>query len=176
MRLRLVQPTKRYASSYLAALRESLPSSANPEALRDQIAHLSDHMRWWRRIASHRKRRDRVHTYWLVDGTQYLGFCQVRLSPSGRHPSIKSHLYYELRPSRRGRGLGGILFAQTLNKARELGLRIVLVACSISNTPSRAIIEEAGGRLVKIVQLRGEPAPILLYRFGRARAAAKPRH
>lgn len=165
MRLRLIQPSERYAPSYIEGLHESLAQNPKATDLQDQIDHLSDHMKWWRENAGRRKRSERRFMYWLVDGRDYLGLAQVRLTPSGRDPRIRSHLYYEVRPSRRGEGLGTKLFTLTLRKAQELGIRPVLVCVERGNAPSRRIIEQAGGMLLRTVPLRSERTTMLMYEF-----------
>lgn len=164
MRLRLVRPSSRYQKSYTAALRESLRDSSNPTYLQDQIDRLAEYLTWWRKIAGPRKRTT-ASTYWLVDGKKYYGFVQIRLRAGGRDPRIKSHIYYELRPSCRGRGLGGPLFKQAVRKAHSLGLKRVLVSCDEGNAASLHVIEDAGGKLVKTVRLRKEKTTMRIYEF-----------
>lgn len=154
MSLRLILPSRRYKGSYLSALREFAKESAHPQRLREEAACFDDYLRYWRRLS-----RGLVAgivpltTYWLVDGPRYLGMVQIRHVPSGRHPSIKSHLYYEIRPSARRHGYGTALLRLSLPKARRLGIRQLLIACDRRNTASRAVIERNGGVLEKEVRM-----------------------
>lgn len=164
VKLRLVRPSSRYKKSYTAALRESLRDTSNPAYVQDQIARISEYLTWWREIAGPRKRPSAL-TYWLVDGRKYYGFVQLRPKAGGRDPRIKSHIYYELRPSCRGHGIGKVLFKQALRKAYSLGLKRVLVSCDVSNVVSLRVINDAGGKLVKTVRLRNEKITMRLYEF-----------
>jgi predicted acetyltransferase len=57
------------------------------------------------------------------------------------------HIGYDIRPSERRRGCGTRILALTLEKARERGLRRVLVTCDDDNVGSARVIERNGGRL-----------------------------
>jgi predicted acetyltransferase len=57
------------------------------------------------------------------------------------------HIGYDIRPSQRRRGYGTRILALTLEKARERGLRRVLVTCDDDNVGSARVIERNGGRL-----------------------------
>jgi predicted acetyltransferase len=61
---------------------------------------------------------------------------------SARHGG---HIGYEIRPSQRRRGYGTEILRLTLEKAREWGLRKVLVTSDATNRASRRIIEANGG-------------------------------
>ncbi|MBS0537822.1 MAG: GNAT family N-acetyltransferase [Proteobacteria bacterium] len=171
MKLRLVRPSSRYKKSYIAALRESLGDSASPTYLQDQITNFAEFLTWWREVAGPRRRTTAI-TYWLVDGTKYYGFVQIRLQPGGRSPRIKSNIYYELRPSCRGHGLGSVLFKQAIRKAYSLGLKRVLVSCDEGNVASLRVIKDAKGKLVKTVRLRNEKTTMRLYEFKTAAGPA----
>lgn len=105
----------------------------------------------------------RQSVYWLADGQRYLGTFVLRHVAAGRYPSIRSHVYYEVRPSERGHGYGHVLMRLGLRKARRLGMRTLRVACSEANVRSRAIIEAANGRLLRAVRVVDSSSPVLLF-------------
>lgn len=84
--------------------------------------------------------------FWLTDEDQYIGQTSIRPELSSRYlVTYGGHIGYSIRPSRRCRGYGKRILALALEKARELGLRKVLVTCNSDNVASRKIIEHNGG-------------------------------
>ena len=55
------------------------------------------------------------------------------------------HIGYDIRPGRRGEGLGHCILGLTLEKAAERGLERVLLTCEVGNEPSRRVIVANGG-------------------------------
>jgi predicted acetyltransferase len=60
------------------------------------------------------------------------------------------HIGYAIRPSLRKMGYGTLILTLTLEKARALGLRGVLVTCDTENLGSARIIEKNGGVLESV--------------------------
>lgn len=104
--------------------------------------------------------------YWLMNDDQYLGTIQIRHQPSGRHENLKSHIYYHIIPSQRGKGYGTKILQLGLKKARELGLSEVLLTTDLTNIKSRRIIENCGGILLKEVSVPDAERSMLQYRIG----------
>lgn len=55
------------------------------------------------------------------------------------------HCGYSVRPSKRGKGYGAMLLADAKEVARHLGLRQMLVICSVNNVASARVIEHNRG-------------------------------
>lgn len=158
----LVHPCTRYLASFREAIHEELGEAADVLELRgDYLNHMRSASRG-RALSQGEVRRLEL---WLVNGARYLGRIQIRLAPSGSYHSIRSHIYYEIRPSERSKGFGRMLLRQGLLWADDLGLRTVLLACRSANTRSRRIIEENGGILVRQVRIPPENEEYLLYRI-----------
>lgn len=87
-------------------------------------------------------------TYWLVrDGTTIVATSNLRHFLNEHLSHEGGHIGYDTRPSERRRGYGTAVCAATLAKARQLGLRRVLITCDSDNVASARIIEKNGGRL-----------------------------
>ena len=87
-------------------------------------------------------------TFWLVeDGTHVVGVSNIRhrLTPSLLREG--GHIGYGIRPSARGRGLGAEILHRSLQRAREIGIRDVLVTCGADNVGSAGVIRRNGGVL-----------------------------
>ncbi|MHB9031737.1 MAG: GNAT family N-acetyltransferase [Anaerolineae bacterium] len=87
-------------------------------------------------------------TYWLQnDREELLGGIRIRplLNPILAHEA--GHIGYDIRPSRRGQGLGTTQLGLALPICRELNLDHVLVTCRRDNPASARVIEKSGGVL-----------------------------
>ncbi len=99
-------------------------------------------------------------TFWLVrDGTEVVGTIRLRhwLTPSLRYEI--GHVGYDVRPSQRGNGYATRQLELLLEKARDMGMRELLVTCDKSNPASARVIEKNGGKLEAEVpsKMTGEP-------------------
>ena len=92
-------------------------------------------------------RPDRVPqtTYWLVEGDRVLATANLRHRLLPLLEERGGHIGYNVRPSQRRKGVGTLLLAETLVKARLMGLRKVLVTCVEGNVASARVMEKNGG-------------------------------
>jgi predicted acetyltransferase len=87
-------------------------------------------------------------TFWLVrDGPRILGCSRLRHTLNAFLEEEGGHIGYDIRPCERQRGYGTLLLRLTLDKARELGLKRVLITADSKNVASWRIIEKNGGVL-----------------------------
>ena len=87
-------------------------------------------------------------TFWLVrDGQRILGCSRLRHTLNAFLEELGGHIGYDIRPSERRRGYGTQILRMTLDKARNLGLKRVLVTADSPNVASWRIIENNGGIL-----------------------------
>jgi predicted acetyltransferase len=85
-------------------------------------------------------------TFWLVQArSRILGCCRIRHALTPALQVDGGHIGYDIRPSERGKGYGTQLLNLALSKARDVGLRQVLLICDTTNGASRRIIEKNGG-------------------------------
>jgi predicted acetyltransferase len=99
-------------------------------------------------------------TYWLVaDGHTILGESRLRHTLSPDLEKEGGHIGYAIRPTARRKGYGTLILTLTLAKAKERGLKRVLVTCNTANTGSARIIEKNGGILASqgISEESGQP-------------------
>jgi predicted acetyltransferase len=87
-------------------------------------------------------------TFWLVRNEQRILACsRLRHTLNPYLEEFGGHLGYDVRPSERRRGYGTQILRLTLEKARDLGLKRVLVTADSPNIASWRIIEKNGGVL-----------------------------
>jgi predicted acetyltransferase len=87
-------------------------------------------------------------TFWLIQNEQKILACsRLRHALNAFLQEDGGHIGYDVRPSERRRGYGTLLLRLTLDKARELGLKRVLITADTSNIASWRIIEKNGGVL-----------------------------
>lgn len=93
---------------------------------------------------------DRVpqSTFWLVRNKQRILACsRLRHTLNPFLEEVGGHIGYDVRPSERRRGYGTQILRLTLDKAREVGLKRLLVTADSSNVASWRVIEKNGGVL-----------------------------
>jgi predicted acetyltransferase len=87
-------------------------------------------------------------SFWLVEDDQtVIGESRLRHRLTPALEIEGGHIGYAIRPSARRKGYGTRILALTLERARVMGLRQVLVTCNTDNIASARIIEKNGGLL-----------------------------
>jgi len=87
-------------------------------------------------------------TYWLMDRYGKI-YGNVRIRHLALH--VYGNIGYDIRPSARGQGFGTIMLRLALEKARELNLKRIKIACDQRNKPSIRVIEKNGGVFIEQV-------------------------
>lgn len=86
-------------------------------------------------------------TFWLIDNNEVVGVTRVR------HEEVEcaGHIGYDIAPIYRTKGYGTKILELALKEAEKIGIKDVIVTCSIENTASRKIIEKNKGQLLGTV-------------------------
>ena len=98
-------------------------------------------------------------TYWLIQNeSEIVGVSNLRHELTDKLRFKGGHIGYGIRPSARRKGFATALLAQTLIRAREIGLREVLLTCDKRNEASARTILRNGGILLneELIPSRGE--------------------
>ncbi len=102
---------------------------------------------------------------WLIDGGDFIGYVHIRHELNDFLMKYGGHIGYAIRPSRRKRGYGTQILKLGLEKAREIGLRRVLLICDSCNIGSRKIIEANGGVFENEEKLEMDGVPVIHRRY-----------
>jgi predicted acetyltransferase len=73
------------------------------------------------------------------------------------------HIDYGIRPKERNKGFGTLILKLTLEKARQIGLKRVLLTCDDDNLASARVIEKNGGILQDKILNEGHKVPTRRY-------------
>lgn len=84
-------------------------------------------------------------TLWLVAGDDYLGRIAIRHALNDALRVDGGHIGYDVRPSRRGQGLGTRMLRLAMPYAHALGVDPAMLTCDADNLASWRLIERCGG-------------------------------
>jgi len=163
----LAEPSLTYKESFIAGTRES--QAEGLETYIDLEKTSRDFEAFLRilRDAGDRAKvppeRVPMSDYWLIDGDEYVGRLSLRHELNDALLLWGGHIGYQIRPSKRRRGYGKEILRLGLIKAKERGLRRVLVTCDEDNIGSRKIIEYNGGKLENIIEVKDSPVRKMRY-------------
>jgi predicted acetyltransferase len=151
-RLQLIEPSPEYADDLTAMSKEYLKRGTKHERDRYAIA-LKDPVGYITRAIEHGEGINlpegyvRQKTFWLVrDDGRIVANSRLRLELTPFLEREGGHIGYSTRPSERRKGYGTVICKLTLQRAKSLGFKKVLITCDEDNVASARIIEKNGGR------------------------------
>lgn len=87
--------------------------------------------------------------FWLMKQGNLIGTLRIRHHLTPTVEERAGHIGYDIAPSFRGQGYGHLILALGLGEAAKIGIRDVLAICDENNTPSRKVLERAGGLITR---------------------------
>ena len=102
-------------------------------------------------------------TFWLVDGDELIGVSNLRHTLNEKIRHCGGHIGLGIRPSHRGKGLGNVLMALTIEEARKRGMGALHIHCHKDNKASVRMIISNHGVLHSEIE-EGEP-PVTIQRY-----------
>ena len=159
--IRLVQPSVQLRREFICMTTEYLAAGEKEGGWLFERA-LDDFPAYVRRLLDYAEGKNLPEgwvpssTYWLIrNGSTVLGHSSLRHCLTPALEQRGGHIGYYIRPSERGKGYGSAILTLSLDKARQLGLKRVLVTCGDENRVSARIIEKNGGKLTDKVKVEG---------------------
>ena len=95
-------------------------------------------------------------TYWLIDQDEFVAHINIRHKLNEKLKKIGGNIGYSVRPSAHKKGYGTNILKLALPKAKEIGLKKVMITCDDGNIASEKIIERNGGKLTEISNFEGQ--------------------
>ncbi len=174
MTLELATPHRRWASSYLDALREGFRRGLQQEATPERIATIAaDFPRFLHEFLDQeqiltlpdgtRQKTVPFSIHWMVEGDTFIGEVSFRHVLNARLIQSGGHIGFGIRPSYGGKGYGKKMLALALNEVRRHGLKRVLLTAHEWNKGSQRIIEANGGMLENTVEDINGGGPLRRY-------------
>ncbi len=145
--LRLVKQTNKYKESFIAGMKEFCEKESKKDLTPDNFAAFAAKMRDYEKGRNLPKGYVPSSYYWLIDGSEFIGETTIRHKLTKSLREEGGHIGYGIRPAKRRLGYGKRILALALMKAKELGIKKVLLTCDDDNIGSRKIIEVNGGML-----------------------------
>jgi predicted acetyltransferase len=102
------------------------------------------------------------NTYFLFCGEKIIGRSEIRRTLNPELEITGGHLGADIRRSERRKGFGNLILRFTLEKAKELGLKKVLITCDKNNIASAKTIEKGGGVFEKEI-VHGEIGATIIH-------------
>lgn len=87
-------------------------------------------------------------TFWLEDQGEIVAVIRIR----ERDVEYFGHIGYDVAPKYRKKGYGKKTLQLGLLKAKDMGLKEVILTCHERNLPSQKIIETNGGEMIKTIE------------------------
>lgn len=86
-------------------------------------------------------------TYWLISQGHIIGTCNLRHQPNDFLKNVGGYIGYSIRPSERRKGYATKMLSLTLERAKVLGIKRVLITCDDDNIASARVIEKTAENL-----------------------------
>lgn len=163
----LSEPTEQYKDTFLEGLQEEVQTEGDKTSHNIQ-SFAADFEGFLQRLSDMERGTNTPYlvpasAFWLIDDGEYIGSLSLRHELNDHLLHVGGHIGYDIRPSKRRKGYGKEILRLGLEKARERGLRRVLVTCDETNIGSKKIIEANGGVFENAVTQEGSPVGKLRY-------------
>ena len=86
-------------------------------------------------------------TFWLIDNDEIVGVTRIR----HKEVATAGNIGYDISPIYRNKGYGTAILKLALEKANAIGLKNVIVTCTMNSTASKKVIEKNNGTLLEII-------------------------
>lgn len=152
--MQLVLPSLKYKDSFIQAVHEyhSVDSDDRRDIYELKVDELENNFASYiEKLHSQSKGENLPEgyvpqtTYWLIDNDEFIGRVSIRHELTEYLLKEGGHIGYDIRPSKRNRGYGKAILELSIPKAKELGIKKILLTCNETNIASKKIIEANGG-------------------------------
>lgn len=106
-----------------------------------------------------------IYNYFAVDNEKLIGIIQIRTNLTKDLLKNGGNIGYAVNPKYWKKGYGTNILKLGLKKAKELGIRKILISCDYENIGSTKIIEKNGGILDSIIEVIEDNEKYLIRRY-----------
>lgn len=148
--MQLISPTTKYKNNYIAYIKELGDEERYPFPLDFDYENFTDFLK---KIEDYTTGtnipNDAVpsSTFWLMNNDEIIGVTNLRHFLNKEIEFCGGHIGLGIRPSYRGKGIGKLLMAKSIEKLQLMGVDSVHIHCYKENTASAAMIVANGGEL-----------------------------
>ncbi len=148
--IKLITPCKKYLTSYIEAYYEykeqNITSYSFSDAASIDIFEKFDNFRNERNLG---EGIIGSSYYWLVDDEKeyFIGEVNIRHRLTDALKRYGGHIGYGIRFSEQNKGYGTMMLSLALDKAKEIGIKTVLITCNDKNIASAKVMENNGLKL-----------------------------
>ena len=162
-KLKLILPNKKYISSFARGMDEFRKDKTS-RPTQDQLKlfrNIKDFPIYNNKMIDNRKginlKKGWVPQtlYWAMVGNKFVGVVKLRHRLNKKLMTQGGHIGYSVVSSERRKGYATEMLHLALKKAKNLGIKKVLVTCDKNNIGSRKVIEANGGVLENKVKTDG---------------------
>jgi predicted acetyltransferase len=141
----LILPNKKYLKGNTEYIKELFDiGELNQEEFDSKIALRQEADAFISSLLNKTEEGIKIQIYWLIDKDKFIGTIRINTDLSEKF-TASGNIGYVIRPSEYGKGYGTKILQLGIEKAKELGMKEVLISCREDNIASRKIIEKNGG-------------------------------
>jgi predicted acetyltransferase len=97
------------------------------------------------------KNRLQSFSFWFFDNEELIGTSRLRPKLNERFKNIGGNIGYDVKPSKRRKGYGQKILELTVQEAKRIQLKELLITCDDENIGSYRVIEKNGGKIINLV-------------------------
>lgn len=145
--IRLIEPSAVYLKSYIEAYDEYIHHDVVTYAFDDARAYdIFEKYSNYKNERNLKPNRVGADYYWLVDDEHdyFIGEVSIRHRLTDSLIQYGGHIGYGIRYSEWNKGYGTLMLNLALEKAKDLGLKKVLITCDDDNLASAKVMENNG--------------------------------
>lgn len=155
--IKLVKQNKEMADWYINAIKNGFwPSSIKPDDLEEQVELLKNNFGKWLELRTQKENKVKLPTgelveriptdyYWLVNDEMFIGEIAIRHWLNDFTKEYAGHIGYFIRKEMQQKGYGTKMLSLALPRAKQLGLKKVLITAKNTNIGSIKVIKANGG-------------------------------
>ncbi len=155
-------PSMKVFASYIEALEEGFYRGNEPIKNKDEIHQIKQNSKdylsslnspaigSYTTPSGEKFQKVPYETLWLSAEDMFIGEVSFRHELNEMLENFGGHIGYGILPSLAGQGLATLALKLTVERAKNMGIKELLLTCSPDNPASRRVIEKNGGKFIDV--------------------------